>query len=241
MHRDPIVPILLLLAILGSFLPAALPAQTAPDVQAASGAGQSGLVEEAELRFLGVKLHFLQAGDGPLTVLLLHGGRYSSETWRGLGTLDLLAEKGYRVLALDLPGFGKSEKGDEVDPERFLGALIPLISERPVVVVTPSMSGRYALPLVARRPSLVAGWVALAPVEIATYLDALKGSQVPLLALWGEDDTVVPKSEGKQLAEAVSTGRWVLYEGAGHAAYLARPEAFHQELLKFLGEVGATE
>ncbi|XP_072328094.1 protein ABHD14A isoform X1 [Scyliorhinus torazame] len=38
-----------------------------------------------------------------LEVLLLHGQAFNSKTWEGLGTLVLLAQRGYRAVAVDLP------------------------------------------------------------------------------------------------------------------------------------------
>ncbi|XP_026303800.1 protein ABHD14A isoform X2 [Piliocolobus tephrosceles] len=37
-------------------------------------------------------------------VVLLHGKAFNSHTWEQLGTLQLLSQRGYRAVALDLPG-----------------------------------------------------------------------------------------------------------------------------------------
>src|SRR5437899_12900009 len=55
------------------------------------------------------KVRAVRAGAGDTTLLLLHGFAESLFTWRAI--LDPLART-YRVVALDLPGFGGSEKPD---------------------------------------------------------------------------------------------------------------------------------
>ncbi len=189
-------------------------------------------VESFELRLNGSPIHFLEAGRGP-TVLLLHGARFSAQTWRELGTLELLAREGYRALAVDLPGFGESE-ASEAPPDRFLASVLPLVTDRPVVVVSPSMSGRFSFPLLSRRPSYVAAFVAIAPAGISEHVEKVRGSAIASLVLWGENDEIVLPKQSRALAEALPNSRRASLEDAGHACYLDQPQAFHKELLLFL-------
>jgi len=192
------------------------------------------ILESGELKFASGRLHFLVGGPpDAFPVLLLHGQRFTSETWRELGTLDLLVRQGYRVLALDLPGYGQSEAA-ALPREEFLAALVPLLFERPVVVVSPSMSGSFSLPLVARRPSYVAGFVPVAPGAIDQNLESLRGSKVPALIIWGEKDTVISPKKADLLARTMSASRKVILPGASHPCYLDKPIEFHRELLQFL-------
>lgn len=58
----------------------------------------------------GVELAYSSAGDGA-PVLLIHGFASNSEkTWTSTGWIDALNEAGYRTIALDCRGHGKSQK-----------------------------------------------------------------------------------------------------------------------------------
>ena len=108
--------------------------------------------------------------------------------------------------------------------------------DRPVVV-SPSMSGGFSLPLVAGHSDRLSGFVAVAPVAIERHLTELKGNPLPALLLWGDDDSIVPLDDGRRLAEALDDARIEVLEGAGHACYMKRPERFHELLLGFVAEV----
>lgn len=194
-------------------------------------------IESFDLKLAGDTLHFLAAGpvDGP-PILLLHGARYSSETWRELGTLELLGQRGYRVLAMDLPGYGASPQAS-TPAEDLLSTWLPFLFDRPAVVVSPSMSGQFSLPLVAQRPTWLAGYVPIAPGAIAQNLDKVRGSKVPTLVIWGKKDSIVPLKDGQRLAKAMPGSRTVVIDDAGHACYLDQPIVFHRELLQFLASV----
>ena len=64
----------------------------------------------------GVNVRYVQAGQGPV-VLMLHGLGASLVTWSQ--NIEPLAEAGFTVLALDLPGHGDSDKPEHLcyDPE----------------------------------------------------------------------------------------------------------------------------
>jgi pimeloyl-ACP methyl ester carboxylesterase len=108
--------------------------------------------------------------------------------------------------------------------------------KRPVVV-SPSLSGWFALPLVTAEPDRVAGFAAVAPVGIRRYKDRLGRITAPVLAVWGEHDEVVPQEQADLLVGSVKRGRKVIIPGGGHAAYMSAPAAFHAELLGFLKEL----
>ncbi|MFQ5806562.1 MAG: alpha/beta fold hydrolase [Phycisphaerae bacterium] len=188
----------------------------------------------------GSQVHYLAAGpeDGR-PMVLLHGASFQAKTWQDIGTLEALAEAGYHAYAIDLPGFGESPSA-AVDADRWLGELLDQLKlERPVLV-SPSMSGRFSLPLVTSDPERVAGFVAVAPVALTQYQDRLGDITVPVLAIWGETDRIVPHAQQDLLVRSAPNTRKVTIAGAGHAPYMQDAAAFHAELLKFLNELKPT-
>ncbi len=191
-------------------------------------------VQERELLLSEKKVHYLETGDrSGLDVLLLHGARFSSETWRSLSTLDLLAEAGFHAIALDLPGYGRSEVSP-LDPEAFLAEAMAALGLEPAVVVSPSMSGQYSFPLLIRSPDKVAGFVPIAPAGSDRYLRLLKKVKVPTLVIWGEKDEIIPMEKSDALVAVLEDAKRVILKGAGHPCYVDSPQEFHRELLSFL-------
>ncbi len=195
-----------------------------------------GSAEERDrlVEFDGHPIHTLVAGpeSGP-SVLLLHGARFDSNTWQKLGTLDLLASEGFRAVALDLPGFGKSEPW-QVDRTTFLEQLLPVLEIGRPVVLAPSMSGAVTFPVLERRPELVSGFIGVAPAGTEIHAKRLMASKVPALVVWGERDEVFPVSQASLLAASFEHASVVILEGASHPCYLDEPARFHAAVLEFL-------
>jgi abhydrolase domain-containing protein 14 len=195
---------------------------------------------ENESRFVeveGAGVHYLIEGNEEnRPIVLLHGASFSAQTWKETGTMKALADAGYLVYALDLPAFGKSSPS-RASAATWLGSFLDELGIRSPVVVSPSMSGRYALPLVIEEPERVSGFVAVAPVGIRDHWKQLGHIRAPVLAIWGEQDRTVPLEQCDLLVRSVKQGRKVVISGATHAPYMSDPATFNAELLKFLAEL----
>jgi len=217
-----------------SKVPAQEPAQEPAPAAAAPGPKLAPVaIAEKSVGVGGSDVHVLEAGSpASPSILLLHGARYSSATWRELGTLDVLARDGFHAVAVDLPGFGASPASN-VPREELLGRMIDALQLTRPVLVAPSMSGELALPFAAHHPESIAGLVAIAPAGIEQSAGELAGSALPALIVWGSADDIVPLAQADRLAAALPNARKLVIEGAGHACYRDRPERFHAELLEF--------
>lgn len=134
----------------------------------------------------GVRLHVRDEGpkDAP-AVILLHGFASSLHTWdgwaRGLS-------EGYRVIRLDLPGFGLTgadPTGDYTDgrTDAVLLALMDRLGVQRASLAGNSMGGRIAWGFAARHPDRVEKLVLISPDGFASPgLEYGKAPSVPVLA-----------------------------------------------------------
>jgi len=107
-------------------------------------------------------------------VLLLHGQSFSSQNWDDIGTLSLLASLGHRAVALDLPSYGKSQKEPVPDSKTssfLLSVVEKLDLKSSLVIISPSMSGRFSLPFLVKHPERVKGYIPVAPVNTEQFVD----------------------------------------------------------------------
>jgi pimeloyl-ACP methyl ester carboxylesterase len=110
----------------------------------------------------GARFHVAVAGDGPL-VLLLHG--FPQFWWAWRHQLPALAEAGYRAAAMDLRGFGASDKPPRGYDPRTLAedaaGVIRSLGERDAVVVGHGLGGLVAWTLAVVHPRQVRRLVAV--------------------------------------------------------------------------------
>ena len=115
---------------------------------ATSGATEAGRLEFDRLRTRGFgAISVLSAGTGPETIVCVHGLGGTKASF--LPTVNALADD-YRVVAIDLPGFGESDKpiGAPYDAPRFARSVFEAMDALGVErahVAGNSMGGRVAI------------------------------------------------------------------------------------------------
>jgi pimeloyl-ACP methyl ester carboxylesterase len=111
----------------------------------------------------GTRLHVVEAGSGPL-VLLLHG--FPEFWWAWHRQLPLLADAGFRAVAVDLRGCGASDKPprgyDGYTLAGDVAGLIRALGERTAVLVGAGYGGMIAWTTAAFHPRLVRRLVVIA-------------------------------------------------------------------------------
>ena len=179
-------------------------------------------------------LFIRRRGEGnPQSIIFLHGKRFSSLNWEELGTLEMLSEKGFDAIAVDLPGYGESP-GSDIPTEEVLPLIINALGVIKPVVVAPSFSGNYALPVISEHPSDFTAVVAPAPLGVQENAGSLKGTSLPFLIIWGDNDPIVPVENAHILDSVLANSDVVILPEGGHPTYINQTETFHRHLVRFL-------
>jgi len=105
----------------------------------------------------GHKIAYEYQGKGP-AVVLLHGFCEDSTIWEDFKT-DL-AEAQFRVICIDLPGFGQSELPAEATVEYYAEAVFAVLKElelSKIILIGHSMGGYTALAFAEKHPGMLLG------------------------------------------------------------------------------------
>uniref|UniRef100_A0A8D0F8U8 Abhydrolase domain containing 14B n=2 Tax=Strigidae TaxID=30459 RepID=A0A8D0F8U8_STROC len=214
---------------------------------AEAGRPQTTVLASSTITVEGQTLFYRQAepaGQAPkLTVLLLHGIRFSSDTWLQLQTLATLAENGYRAVAIDLPGkvgAGGSPYSSPVGqpaPGAFLKAVSEALCLGPAVVISPSLSGMYSLPFLFQHNHLLKAYVPVAPICTEKFTaEQYAQIKTPTLIVYGDKDMELGQVSLNNLRH-LPEHRVLVLQDAGHACYLDKPNEWHRGLLAFLQQL----
>jgi pimeloyl-ACP methyl ester carboxylesterase len=189
--------------------------RAAEAVAAAAAAPRSEVVELAD----GTKIAVLMAGppDAVESIVFLHGLGGALSTWASV--LGAFAET-YRIVAVDLPGHGASDKPspDATDYSiagiaAKIGELLEKLERTPAVLVGHSLGGATALQLALDRPKLVR---ALALVNSAALGSEINGELLDRI------ESEPSRDEARRLLELFFQDRRFVLERGIDEMYAAR-------------------
>jgi pimeloyl-ACP methyl ester carboxylesterase len=191
---------------------------------------------EHTISIRGLRIRYLQKGTG-IPVVLLHGFSFNAETWVEVGLFDELAGE-YNVYSFDMP-YGSKSRSDKFSAENrdeytgFLKDMLKTLDIHNPALLGASISGEVTLRYLIHGYSAQVG-IVIGPVGIKSLATQLSRITVPLLAIWGEKDTISQPADSKILASHVKNYKVHIIEGAGHPCYLDEPGKFKETVKNFL-------
>lgn len=117
-----------------------------------------------------IDLAYIEAGKGSRTILFIHGLGSYMQAWRK-NFFELA--KDYHCIAIDLPGYGHSSKGNYEGSMAFHASVIKSFLQTKglnhVTLMGHSMGGQIALTLALQDPQLVDNLILIAPAGFETF------------------------------------------------------------------------
>ena len=194
-------------------------------------------IEKKYIEIEDCKINTLSAGNkASKCLVLLHGAKFKAQTWKDLGTIEAMANAGYRVVAIDMPGFGESPYCIMEQIDVLYNVIKKLNIEKPVIL-GPSMGGRITLNFYFKHKDIPKGLILVGTVGVEENADRIKEINIPTLIVWGEKDDLAPIKHAHFLKENIPNSKLVVIKDGPHPCYLKDPDTFHKELINFLSEV----
>jgi pimeloyl-ACP methyl ester carboxylesterase len=175
--------------------------------------------------------------DGRL-ILGLHGysQRNGWHTWEPL--LAPLAQAGFRVVSVDMPGWGQSVPTQgQVGGSDAVQCVVQMLDELAVteaVLMGKSWGGNVAVETAVAHPTRITHLILTAPAVRSP--ETLAKISQPVLLAWAEDDPVIPVAYASQFAAAIPDCQLETYPAGGHSAAPKNAADFGPKAIRFLGE-----
>ncbi|MCU0448088.1 MAG: alpha/beta hydrolase [Microscillaceae bacterium] len=120
-----------------------------------------------------LEIAYLDEGKGKQTLVFVHGLGSYLPAWQK--NIQVLKQQ-FRCIALDLPGYGKSSKGDyAIGMKFFADALLEFIQQlklKNVVLIGHSMGGQIAMTLAIQSPKTLKKMILVAPAGLEAFSEA---------------------------------------------------------------------
>jgi len=165
------------------------PGAAGPDLPSWMDAAMPGVTHRM-IETNGIRLHVAEQGEGPL-VILCHGFPECWYSWRH--QLPALAKAGFRAMALDLRGYGRSDHPEDVEKYtvlHYVGDIVGLLDAvdiKQAVIAGHDIGAAVAWQAALLRPDRFLGVIALGP----PFRPRAFGGSVPPTTLMPRNENAV--------------------------------------------------
>jgi pimeloyl-ACP methyl ester carboxylesterase len=185
------------------------------------------MADERQLKVNGIELHVLEQGEGPL-VVLCHGFPELAYSWRH--QIPALADAGYRVIAPDMRGFGRSSVPSETEAYDILTlcadvvGLLDAVDAEQAIVIGHDWGSFVSWATAAYHPERVRAVAGLS----VPYIPRAPAPPIPIMRehlgedfyiVWFQQPGVADEALGRNVRRTLTTSRqwtpdWAEEEGA---------------------------
>jgi pimeloyl-ACP methyl ester carboxylesterase len=194
-------------------------------------------LSEKTLTVAGHKCRALINHASGVPVVFLHGYSYTGAVWQRISATRLLEEKHVPFLALDMPYGSKSEcqphsRSVEINVSAINEAVHIFFGDATPILVGASLGSHMALQYASRFP--VKGLLLVGAVRVleGPLVQAYIRFKFPVRLIIGSEDRIASLEDLRLLADKLPNPKLIVYEGAGHSAYLSSPDRFKRDLLE---------
>lgn len=200
-----------------------------------------------------------QAKPNRPLIVYFHGNAENLETLKQSEVLEMLSGFDFPVLAVEYPGYGSCRGQPSEDAIlRTTDDAVRWVRKIPKspgwISAGWSLGGAVAVQAALRNPDglksmiVLSGWTSLKDVAMLHYphwmvksflkeaYDSKKAAPqiiVPVLVVHGEQDGIIPATQGHDLAASFPSGRWIPIADTGHNDLLSNPQV-RTQLASFL-------
>jgi pimeloyl-ACP methyl ester carboxylesterase len=148
-----------------------------------------------------------------------------------------LAAAGFRVVSVDMPGWGKSQLRhgaglSRTDAVETVRQILDELGVETAVLLGKSWGGGVALETAVMHPARVSKLILSAPAYSGRA--RLTSLRQPVLLAWAEDDEVIPLSQAAWTLSELPDAQLVTFPTGGHSAAPNNAAAFAPQVIRFL-------
>ena len=172
--------------------------------------------------------------NGPV-VIGIHGWSQQNgwHTWEPL--IEPLGAAGYRTIAVDMSGWGKSPKWGKTAGKSAVVAILDSLGVGTVhALMGKSWGGGVSLDFALTYPDRVSKLIVTAPAFRGDPSSLAQRLTTPVLMAWAKNDPAIPFAMGEMLAAAIPNCQFEIYEEGEHEAAQHNAKDFAPKAITFL-------